>query len=111
VQEFVEEFRGDGRKRIARHLKALIEHGPTLPYPLASHIEGKLWELRPDPIRLFYYVASSEERLIVILHGYRKQTATTPRREIEKALARMAAQEERIEEKRRREQRQEGMRR
>lgn len=50
-------------------------------------IEGKLWELRPGGIRLFYFVYIEER--FVILHGFRKKGQRTPEREINIALRRM----------------------
>ena len=53
----------------------------------AKPIQGKLWELRPGGIRLFYFAYI--ENQFVIFHGYRKQSQKAPGREIEIALCRM----------------------
>lgn len=55
--------------------------------PHAKQIKGKLWELRPGGIRLFYFAYIKQQ--FVILHGYRKQGQKAPEHEIETALMRM----------------------
>lgn len=50
-------------------------------------IEGKLWELRIGPHRIFYVLVRQEE--MVLLHAYRKQTQKAPARELEIAWRRM----------------------
>ena len=75
------------RAKIARYLQLLQEFGPGLSMPHARHIEGRLWELRPDAHRLFYVLWS--ERRCIVLHAYRKKGQKAPRREIEQALRRL----------------------
>jgi phage-related protein len=55
--------------------------------PHARQIKGKLWELRPGGVRLFYFAYIGQQ--FVILHGYRKQSQKAPDREIEIAMRRM----------------------
>jgi phage-related protein len=55
--------------------------------PHAKQVHGKLWELRPGGIRLFYFAYINNQ--FVILHGYRKQSQKAPNREIEIAMRRM----------------------
>ena len=43
-----------------------------------------VWQLRPGPHRIFYAWDADNQRY-VILHGFRKQTARTPRRELQRA--------------------------
>ena len=50
-------------------------------------IEGKLWEVRIGPHRVFYVLLLQEE--MVLLHAYRKQTQKAPARELELARRRM----------------------
>lgn len=75
--------------KIRNALRLLQEFGPNLSSPHVKQIKGKLWELRPGGIRLFYF--SFIENKFVILHGYRKQSPKAPEREIEIALRRMQA--------------------
>ena len=50
-------------------------------------IEGKLWEVRIGPHRVFYVLLPQEE--MVLLHAYRKQTQKGPARQLEIARRRM----------------------
>jgi phage-related protein len=50
-------------------------------------IEGKLWEVRIGPHRVFYVLRRQEEMLL--LHAYRKQTEKAPARQLEVARRRM----------------------
>jgi phage-related protein len=72
---------------LLRAIDLLQEFGLQLGMPHARPIAG-LWELRGGAGRLFY-VAHTGRRFI-ILHGYRKQSQVTPRREIETAQRRWA---------------------
>lgn len=75
------------RVRIARYLQLLHEFGPALTMPQSRHIEGRLWELRPEAHRILYVILAG--RRCVLLHAFRKQTQQTPRREIERAIRRL----------------------
>ena len=85
--EFMEELPVIERAKIRNALRLLQEFGTNLAMPHAKPVQGKLWELRPGGIRLFYFAYI--ERQFVILHGYRKQSQKAPDREIEIALRRM----------------------
>jgi phage-related protein len=85
--EFIEELPAIEQAKIRNALRLLQEFGTDLSMPHARPIEGKLWELRPGGIRLFYFAYI--ERQFVILHGYRKQGMKAPEREIAIALRRM----------------------
>lgn len=72
-------------------IQMLEEHGPTLPFPYSSQIEGRLRELRTQlgkmRLRVLYY--ADKNRQFVLLHGLRKQTAKLPNSDKAVALARM----------------------
>jgi len=53
-----------------------------------KQIEGKLWELRPDAHRVFFFIWNGNH--IVLLHSFRKTTKKTPTLEIETAKREMA---------------------
>lgn len=60
--------------------------------PMVSHLEGKLWEMRPSGKRLegrALYVTAKGKRIIIVL-AFIKKTQKTPRRVIEQALERAA---------------------
>ncbi len=50
-------------------------------------IEGKLWEVRIGPHRVFYLLLRQEG--MVLLHAFRKQTQQAPARPLEIARCRM----------------------
>ena len=85
--EFIEELPVMEQAKIRNTLRLLQEFGTSLGMPHAKPIQGKLWELRPGGIRLFYFTYI--EKQFIILHGYRKQSQKAPGREIEIALRRM----------------------
>ena len=75
------------RAKVRNALKLLQEFGVHWGMPHAKQIQGKVWELRPGGIRLFYFALI--ENQFVILHGYRKQGMKAPDREIAVAIRRM----------------------
>ena len=81
--------------KIRNTLRLLREFGTHLSMPHAKHIEGKLWELRPGGVRLFYFTYIDQQ--FVILHGYIKKSNKAPINEIELALNRMNEMNERKE--------------
>jgi phage-related protein len=85
--EFIEELPTIEQAKIRNALRLLKEFGTSLDMPHARPVQGKLWELRPGGIRLFYFAFIDQQ--FVILHGYRKQGMKAPAREIEIALRRM----------------------
>jgi phage-related protein len=85
--EFIEKLPLMEQAKIRNTLRLLREFGTNLGMPHAKPIRGKLWELRPGGIRLFYFAYI--DRQFVILHGYRKQSVKAPEREIAIALRRM----------------------
>ena len=85
--EFIEELPVMEQAKIRNALRLLQEFGTNLSMPHAKPIQGKLWELRPGGIRLFYFAYIEQQ--FVILHGYRKQSQKAPVGEIAIALRRM----------------------
>jgi phage-related protein len=87
VVKFLASLPPQERAKIARVLNLLQEFGPLLGMPHARPV-GDLWELRTGAGRLFYFAYTG--RRFIILHGYRKQSQKTPKREIETAMRRWA---------------------
>jgi phage-related protein len=85
--EFVEALPLMDQAKIRNALRLLQEFGTNLSMPHAKQIKGKLWELRPGGVRLFYFSYIGQQ--FVILHGYRKQSQKAPNREVEIAMQRM----------------------
>lgn len=86
-REFIEELPVMEQAKVRNVLRLLQEFGSNLSMPHAKQIKGKLWELRPGGVRLFYFAYIEQQ--FVILHGYRKQSQKAPDREIEIAIRRM----------------------
>ncbi len=85
--EFINDLTVMEQAKIRNALRLLQEFGTKLGMPHARPIKGKLWELRPGGIRLFYFAYIDQQ--FVILHGYRKQSMKAPDREVAIALRRM----------------------
>jgi phage-related protein len=85
--EFIEKLPVMEQAKIRNTIRLLQEFGPCLEMPHARHIQGKLWELRPGGIRLFYFAYI--DRQFIILHGYRKKGMKAPVTELATALRRM----------------------
>ena len=58
-----------------------------------KHVEGKIWELRPDRYRVLYFATSGQR--FVFLRAFIKSTRKTPAGHIEMAQRRMADYEAR----------------
>lgn len=85
--EFIETLPVKEQAKVRNALRLLREFGTYLNMPHAKPVRGKLWELRPGGIRLFYFAYIHQQ--FVILHGYRKQSMKAPEREIDIAVRRM----------------------
>jgi phage-related protein len=85
--EFIEKLPVMEQAKVRNALRLLQEFGTGLDMPHAKPIQGKLWELRPGGVRLFYFAYINQQ--FVILHGYQKQGMKAPEREIAAALRRM----------------------
>jgi phage-related protein len=85
--EFIEELPVMDQVKVRNTLRLLREFGTDLGMPHARPIRGKLWELRPGGIRLFYFAIINKK--FVILHGYRKKSMKAPQNEIGIAIRRM----------------------
>ena len=88
IGEFINRLRVRDPPRLRNALRLLREFGVLLKLPHARHIEREPWELRAGAIRLLYLAHT--RRRFIILHGFRKKTRRTPRREIAIAERRMA---------------------
>ncbi|OXM82945.1 type II toxin-antitoxin system RelE/ParE family toxin [Paenibacillus rigui] len=70
-------------KKLNYCIGILSEGGTRAGEKFTKHIQGKLWELRPDDHRVFFFLWNGNH--IVLLHSFRKETKKTPKAEIEKA--------------------------
>lgn len=92
VEEFLARLAPKARTKCLTYLALLTEHGNTLPANYIKHIQGDLWELRPEfggtEYRFFYVLLTAET--VVVLHAFTKKTQRTPSAEIVRALSRLA---------------------
>lgn len=95
VLDYMRELGKDGSKdsrikynKIAQYIKVLEREGTRAGEPVVKHLDGEIWELRPNRDRVLFaaYVNGS----FVLLHVFMKQTQKTPRREIDKAKRELA---------------------
>ena len=88
VEEYFNTLSTKDLAKIQRNLDLLEEFGIQLKYPLVSHVEGKIWELRTKASgknhRVLYFCYTG--RRIVLLHAFLKVSSKVP--EGDKDLAR-----------------------
>jgi len=75
-------------KKLYYQMERLEYDGTFIGEPLVKQIEGKIWELRPVPNRVFF--ATLEDNELILLHQFRKKSQKTPKREIEQAKRELA---------------------
>jgi phage-related protein len=82
VEDFLSELPSEVLAKVYNHIRLLREFGLNLKMPHAKPLKGykPFWELRPFPIRLFYFAYSG--RRFIILHAFQKRTDRTPKQEI-----------------------------
>lgn len=88
IEEYLNRLPAAERVAAVEAIRLLQEFGTFLGMPHAKHIRGKVWELRPEANRFFYFAYVG--RRFIILHAYRKQSRKTPRRELAVAERRLA---------------------
>lgn len=101
VDEFIETLDSNRQAAIdfqIDRLNLLTTANPHLPFPHSSQVEGELRELRCHYGRELYRILYRRSRnLIVLLHMFRKDTATLPQREIQIATQRWEDFKERMD--------------
>jgi phage-related protein len=90
VREYISSLPLRDRAAAADHLDAIREHGLRAPGVRFKQIRGKLWEFYIEAgasHRVFYVVVTGP--MMVLLHGYKKQSQKAPPREVKIAERRM----------------------
>ena len=87
VATYIEGLSRADQAGMAAALTEIAERGFEARGVTVRHIEGKLWEVRIGPHRVFYVLLRHEE--MVLLHAYRKRTQKAPARHLEIARRRM----------------------
>ncbi|MGH9764366.1 MAG: type II toxin-antitoxin system RelE/ParE family toxin, partial [Blastocatellia bacterium] len=79
-----------------KYIETLEDKGLSLPKNYVEHMEGDLWELKPESngneYRFLFYAPprdSPQPRKFVIVHALKKKTPKLKRGEIDKALGRI----------------------
>lgn len=91
VIRFIESLSIPDRARVLASLKSIEQLGVRSPRVQFRQIQGKLWEIKIKTqnaaYRIFYVLLAKE--LMVLLHGYKKQSQKAPRKELSIALKRL----------------------
>jgi phage-related protein len=93
VVEFVDDLTPQVQAKFIRSLELLEQYGLFLREPWVKNIPGipKLRELRfrsfGEIYRVFFFPVSG--RKLILLHGFKKKSQETPKRELQTAEARM----------------------
>ena len=93
VAEFIDALSPQVKAKFIRSLELLEEYGLLLREPWVRNIRGipKLRELRfisfGEIYRVFFFPVT--RRKLILLHGFKKKSQETPRRELQTAEARM----------------------
>jgi len=98
VEAFLDGLPEKQRAKLLAAIKKLQEHGPTLPFPYSSQVEGKLRELRTrmgkTRLRILYY--GDANQVFRLLHGIVKDTEKLEASDIREAQTRMTNHENRL---------------
>ena len=93
VAEFIDALAPQVKAKFIRSLELLEQYGQLLREPWVKNIQGipKLRELRfisfGEIYRIFFFPVTG--RKLILLHGFKKKSQATPRRELHIAEARM----------------------
>lgn len=89
VEEFVKSLDESTIAKVIHTINLLEKYGPFLGMPHSKKLVPNLYELRirgKQEIRIIY---GFFEKNIFLLHGFKKQSQKTPKKEIETALSRL----------------------
>ena len=89
VEEFTKSLDEPTIAKIIHTIDLLEKYGPFLGMPHAKKLTSELYELRirgKQEVRIIYGFVGKN---IFLLHGFKKQTQKTPRKEIEISLSRL----------------------
>lgn len=91
IVDFLEAVSVKERAKCLAYITLLAEHGNRLTSQFIRHIEGDLWELRPEfggvEMRFFYFIWMPTA--LVVVHALKKKAGKARRRDIELALKRV----------------------
>jgi phage-related protein len=92
VEIFLDGLPKKHRAKLLGLIAKLKEHGPTLPFPYSSQVDGRVRELRTrfgkTRLRILYFGDTNQE--FILLHGVVKNTDKLEKSDIEAAKNNMA---------------------
>ena len=88
VKDFLYELRDDAGsqplfEKVLRYIRLLEDKGTWLDERYVKHLEDGIWELRPTPERILFFM--DDGGTFVLLHHFCKKTQKTPSQEIRTA--------------------------
>lgn len=90
IEEFIRSLQKPTQAKVIRVVELLEKYGNNLGTPYSKKIVNKIYELRirgREEVRIFY--AFGTNRVVYLLHGFKKKTQETPKREIDIAANRL----------------------
>ena len=92
VEVFLNSLPKKHRAKLLGLIAKLKEHGPTLPFPYSSQVDGRLRELRTrfgkTRLRILYFGDANQE--FILLHGVVKDSEKLEKSDMEAAKTRLA---------------------
>jgi len=99
VEEYLDDLTPQQRAKVLALINELEQHGPTLPFPYSSQVEGKLRELRTKfgktRLRVLYYADANQ--VFQLLHGIIKNTEKLEKSDIGKGNERMGKHQKKVQ--------------
>lgn len=91
VKDFILELRNDSSsqplfQKVLTYIRLLEDKGTWLGEPYVKHLDDGIWELRPTPERILFFL--EDGGILVLLHHFHKKTRKTPPQEIKTAKRR-----------------------
>ncbi len=88
VKDFLFELRNNAGKqplfeKVLTYIRLLEDKGTWLGNPYVKHLDDGIWELRPTPERILFFM--DDGGTFVLLHHFHKKTQKTPPQEIKTA--------------------------
>jgi hypothetical protein len=110
VEDYLDGLTVQQRAKVLALIKELEKHGPTLPFPYSSQVEGKLRELRTKfgktRLRVLYY--GDANQVFQLLHGLIKDTDALEQSDIDKGNERMTAHSKKVQREREKTEKEQG---
>ncbi len=85
VREFLQTLQEKEFSKVDRYIGIVSENGTRIGEPYVSHIDGKIWELRPGNYRILFFVWGEK---FVLTNAFRKKGRKTPSNEKTLAVSR-----------------------